>query len=111
MVRSFRLTATVIIAACLTWPFRSYAQEGLRFPPAERPVASIISSAYADEKERDKKGEAKRVMDRLDIKPGMRVADIGAGDGYYAVRLARLLGPSGTVYAQDVDAKFLNRLE
>ena len=111
MVRSSRLAASVLLAVCLTWPFRLWAQGEFRFPSPDRPVATVISSAYADEKERDKKGEAKRVMDHLGIKPGVRVADIGAGQGYYTVRLARRLGSSATIYAQDVDAKFLNTLE
>lgn len=103
--------ALLVVVACLIWPLRLPARDALSFPSPDRPVAAVISSAYADEKERDKQGEAKRVMDRLDIKPGMRVADIGAGQGYYTVRLARRLGPSASIYAQDADEGFLNRLE
>ncbi len=50
-------------------------------------------------------------MDRLGIKPGMRVADIGAGEGYYTVRLARRLGSSATIYAQDIQADYVRQLE
>ncbi|HEX9899011.1 MAG TPA: methyltransferase domain-containing protein [Candidatus Methylomirabilis sp.] len=50
-------------------------------------------------------------MDRLGIRPGMRVADIGAGEGYYTVRLGRRLGVSATIYAQDVQADYLKQLE
>jgi ubiquinone/menaquinone biosynthesis C-methylase UbiE len=50
-------------------------------------------------------------MDRLDIRPGMRVADIGAGEGYYTVRLARRLGPATPIYAQDIQPEYLNRLQ
>jgi ubiquinone/menaquinone biosynthesis C-methylase UbiE len=50
-------------------------------------------------------------MDRLGIRPGTRVADIGAGEGYYTVRLARRLGASATIYGQDVQADYLKRLE
>jgi SAM-dependent methyltransferase len=81
------------------------------FPAPNRPVAPIISPTYSDEKTRDRLGEAERVMDRLGIGPGMRVADIGAGDGYYTVRLARRVGSTGTIYAQDVTAEYLARLE
>jgi predicted methyltransferase len=63
------------------------------FPAPDRPVAGITSPTYSDEKTRDGHGEAERVMDRLGIKPGQRVADIGAGLGYYTVRLAQRLGP------------------
>lgn len=80
------------------------------FPSPDRPVASIISPAYSSESARDGAGEAERVMDRLAIRPGLRVADIGAGEGYYTVRLARRLGPGATVYAEDVTSAYLERL-
>jgi len=74
-------------------------------------VASITSPTYSDEKTRDGHGEAERVMDRLGVAPGKRVADIGAGLGYYTVRLVRRLGPGATVYATDVNREFLGRLK
>jgi SAM-dependent methyltransferase len=82
-----------------------------RFPAPDRPVAPIISSAYSDEKTRDEHREADRVLDRLGVGPGKRVADIGAGDGYYTIRVARRLGPSATIYAEDVKAEYLHALE
>ncbi|MGH7397143.1 MAG: class I SAM-dependent methyltransferase, partial [Candidatus Rokuibacteriota bacterium] len=80
------------------------------FPAPDRPVAGIVSPEYSDEKTRDGHGEAERVMDRLGIKPPQRVADIGAGLGYYTVRIARRLGSGATVYATDVQAEYLDRL-
>lgn len=81
-----------------------------QFPPADRPVAPIVSPAYSTEAVRDGLGEAARVLDRLGVKPGMRVADVGAGEGYYTVRLAPRLGPGGTIFAQDVSRPSLERL-
>jgi SAM-dependent methyltransferase len=81
-----------------------------RFPAPDRPVAGIVSPEYSDESTRDGRGEAERVLDRLDIKPPLRVADIGAGRGYYTVRLARRLGPGATIYATDVKAEYLDQL-
>ena len=49
-------------------------------------------------------------MDRAGIAHGMSVADIGAGDGYYTVRLSQRVGISGRVLAQDVDARTKERL-
>ena len=98
------VVALVLALAGLVW-----AQP--RFPDPARPVAAIISPAYSDEKTRDSRGEAERAMDRLGITPGVRVADVGAGDGYYTVRLARRLGPGATIYAQDVNAAYLGRLD
>ena len=50
-------------------------------------------------------------MNLLGITSGQRVADIGAGLGYYAVRLARRLGPGATIFATDVKVEYLNRLK
>ena len=81
------------------------------FPVPDRPVAAIISPEYSDEKTRDGHREAERVMDRLGIRRGQRVADIGAGLGYYTVRIARELGPGARIYASDVKAEYLDRLK
>jgi predicted methyltransferase len=82
----------------------------LQFPQVDRPVAPIISPAYTTEAARDGHGEAERVLNRLGVKSGMRVADVGAGDGYYTVRLAKRLGPGATIYAEDVTQSYLDRL-
>ncbi|MEN3745584.1 class I SAM-dependent methyltransferase [Sphingomonas sp. HF-S3] len=72
------------------------------FPAADRPVASIISSRWSTEEARDRLNEAETVMDRAGIKKGMTVADIGAGEGYYTVRLASRVGDDGRVLAEDI---------
>lgn len=48
-------------------------------------------------------GEADRLMSLLDLKPGMAVADVGAGRGELAVEMAKRLGASGRVYATEID--------
>lgn len=109
-----RALAGLVLAAAVAWSCGKPAtgtRDGLRFPAPDRPVASIISPAYSDEATRDARGEAERVMDRLGITPGVRVADIGAGDGYYTLRLARRLGATGTMYATDVEPTYLKGLE
>jgi ubiquinone/menaquinone biosynthesis C-methylase UbiE len=72
------------------------------FPKAHRPVAKIVSSRWSDEETRDRLKEAEDVMDRAGIRPGMTVADIGAGEGYYTIRLAARVGMKGRVLAQDI---------
>lgn len=81
------------------------------FPKPDRPIAEIISPIWATEKERDAVDESGQVIRLLGLKPGMSVADIGAGSGYHTVRLARALGPEGRVYAQDVTANYLTDLQ
>ncbi|PCD04177.1 SAM-dependent methyltransferase [Sphingomonas spermidinifaciens] len=73
-----------------------------RFPAADRPVATIVSSRWSTEEARDRLNEAETVMDRAGIKPGMTVADIGAGEGYYTIRLASRVGEDGRVLAEDI---------
>jgi len=111
MVRPYRCLLLFLLATGCLWGDNRAGRENLIFPLPDRPVAPIVSSAYSNEEVRDAKGEAARVMDRLAIIPSVRVADIGAGEGYYTVRLARRLGPSATIYAQDVNEDHLSRLE
>src|SRR5215471_5769489 len=80
------------------------------FPKPDRPVADIVSPIWHDEKERDDAGEPSQLVRLLGIKSGMTVADIGAGSGYYVVRLAPIVGPSGRIIAQDVEAEYLQGL-
>jgi SAM-dependent methyltransferase len=80
------------------------------FPKPERPVATIISPIWHDEKERDAAGEPRQIMRLLGIKSGMTVADIGAGSGYYVVRMAPIVGPNGRIIAQDVAPDYLRGL-
>jgi ubiquinone/menaquinone biosynthesis C-methylase UbiE len=80
------------------------------FPKPARPVAPIVSNEWSTEQSRDNDGEAAQVMDFLGVGPGMTVADIGAGRGYYTVRLARRIGPTGRVIAEDVVPSYLEAL-
>lgn len=80
------------------------------FPRADRPVAPIISPRYATEETRDRVNEAEDIMDRAGIRPGMTVADIGAGEGYYTVRLAKRVGSQGRVLAEDIVPEVIDAL-
>ena len=109
-MRRIRLGALSAAGLAALWVVGAPGAQPAQFPPASRPVASIISPSYSTEATRDGHGEAERVLSRLSVKPGMRVADVGAGDGYYTVRLAQRLGAGGTIYAEDVMRLYLDRL-
>ena len=81
-----------------------------RFPRPDRQVAPIVADRWTDEDQRERAGEATRVLDFLHVAPGMSVADVGAGSGYYVERLSRRVGPSGRVLAQDVVPSYLDGL-
>jgi ubiquinone/menaquinone biosynthesis C-methylase UbiE len=89
-------TAFLALAACRAQPSEP------RFPAAHRDVAPTVSDTFSTEDARDRLGEAEQVMDLAGIKAGMSVADVGAGEGYYTVRLARVVGPKGRVLAEDI---------
>ena len=86
-------------------------QPAAAFPAPYRPVASIISPIWASEDERRSADETGQVFGLLGIKPGMRVADVGAGSGYYTMLLARAVGPQGEVFAQDIKPNYLAALQ
>ena len=78
------------------------APEQPQFPKAHRDVAPIIGDSFSTEDARDRLGEAEQVMELAAVKPGMWVADVGAGEGYYTVRLSPMVGPRGRVLAEDI---------
>jgi len=80
------------------------------FPQAYRPVSSTGTNQFSTEVQRDSVNEAQTVMDLAEIGKGMTVADIGAGEGYYTVRLADRVGSDGRVLAEDIDEGALRRL-
>jgi len=108
--RRSRLGVVLVTAAIGLLPCAGGSADSIQFPKPDRPVARIVSPAYSTEEARDRHGEAELVMNRLGVRAGLRVADLGAGDGYYTVRLTRRLGPSAVVYAEDVQAEYLERL-
>jgi SAM-dependent methyltransferase len=77
------------------------------FPRPDRPVSRIVAPRWVAEDRRDAFGEADQVMKALRIGPGMRVADIGAGDGYYVQRLSERVGPTGLVFGEDIEPRYL----
>lgn len=103
------LCAALLAACTAAQPVDSAADAGA-FPAPDRPVAAIVSSHSGEEADRDAQDEARKVMDFLQIAPGMTVADVGAGDGYFTVRLARRVGPTGRVIATDIMPEHLDRL-
>lgn len=84
-----------------------------KHPVSGRVIAPVMSAAGADWLERsDRESEENpsKAVAQLGLKPGMTVCDLGAGTGYYAVRMARLVGESGKVYAVDIQPKMLELL-
>ncbi len=80
------------------------------FPLPSRRFSSIVAPRWSSEIGRDASHEVETVMDSLGIRSGMSVADVGAGDGYYALRLSERVGAKGWVFAEDIVPGYLRQL-
>jgi SAM-dependent methyltransferase len=104
------LQALLLLALC------ALAAWGQTTAPAQTPKRAtstpyIGDLSIFDSPGRDERLHINRVMDILGIAPGKDVADIGAGSGWFAVRAARRVGPSGTVYAVDINPEAVRYID
>ena len=71
------------------------------------PTMGVEGAAWLDRPEREQEEAPSKAIAALGLKPGDVVADIGAGSGYYTVRLAEAVGPTGRVVATDMQPGML----
>lgn len=110
MQRSMRrvLVALVVVLQAGVW-----AQGAGVHPLSGRRYAlpmGVAGADWLDRVERDSEENTTRALRLLKIARGSMVADIGAGSGYYTVEIARLVGPTGRVYANDIQPGMLDIL-
>jgi ubiquinone/menaquinone biosynthesis C-methylase UbiE len=74
------------------------------------PVMSVNGSDWLDREEREREEQPEKGIAELNLKPGMFVADVGAGTGFYSLRIARLVAPGGVGYANDIQPGMLEKL-
>ena len=81
-----------------------------KHPVSGRQIAGVMGhqgASWLDRPEREKEEAPTKAIAAVKIKPGQTVADIGAGSGYYSVLLAGAVGPTGRVYATDIQPEML----
>jgi ubiquinone/menaquinone biosynthesis C-methylase UbiE len=96
----------------LTLPLFAPAQS--THPVTGRPIAPVMGLSGADwldRNERDSEEHPDKAIAELNLKPGMLVGDVGAGTGFYSLRIAKLISPDGIVYANDIQPGMLERLK
>jgi predicted methyltransferase len=74
------------------------------------PAMSYLGADWLERDEREQLEQPEKVLDTLQIAAGSVVADIGAGIGYYSLRLAKRVGANGRVLATDIQPEMLSRL-
>ena len=104
-----RAAAAFLLALCSASAFQTPGTH----PVTGRKIAGVMGMSGADwlvRPEREAEEQPEKALDALKLKPGMVVADIGAGVGYMSLRMARRVGPMGKVYANDLQPEMLAKL-
>jgi ubiquinone/menaquinone biosynthesis C-methylase UbiE len=100
----FPRVATVAVATAFALASAgAQPRHGRLFPPRDL--------GLLEGPDRDAWQQPSRIMDALGIGDGSVVADIGAGGGWFTIRLARRVGPNGIVYAEDVQPQMMEAIE
>jgi ubiquinone/menaquinone biosynthesis C-methylase UbiE len=107
--RRFATLVALAVAALAA----SQASPG-RHPLSGREYAwpmGVAGAPWLDRAEREAEEQPTRALQIMQITPGLTVADIGAGSGYFTERLARLVGPTGRVFATDIQQGMIDLLK
>jgi ubiquinone/menaquinone biosynthesis C-methylase UbiE len=103
--------ATFFFLAVLALPALVLAAD--KHPITGRPYAGVMGvggAPWLERAERENEERPKAAVRLLNLKPGMIVGDVGAGSGYYTQLIAALVGPSGKVYATDIQPGMIQLL-
>jgi ubiquinone/menaquinone biosynthesis C-methylase UbiE len=106
-----RRTAGAATALLLLAYVAVRAQDEGTHPVSGRHYANTMSAAGApwlDRDEREDEEAPKKAIALLGLKPGEVVADVGAGSGYFTLKMAGIVGPTGRVYASDIQQDMLD---
>jgi ubiquinone/menaquinone biosynthesis C-methylase UbiE len=113
LARRALVVAVAVLAAAASVVGLAPQQAGVH-PISGRVYAlpmGVQGAPWLDRRERDDEEDTSLAMRLLGIKKGWTVADIGAGSGYFTVRLARAVGDKGMVYANDIQPGMLELLK
>jgi SAM-dependent methyltransferase len=109
--RLLALTSVLALAAALV-AAQTATAPGVH-PISGRRFASVMGwqgAEWLERSEREPEEEPEKALDALGNLTGATVADVGAGSGYFTVRLSKRVGPSGRVFANDLQPEMLKML-
>ena len=104
----------MVLGAVVTAALTLLAQQRGVHPVSGRVYAQTMSvqgAPWLDRREREDEENPDLAMRLLRIRKGATVADIGAGSGYISIRMAKIVGPMGKVYASDIQQGMLELLQ
>ncbi len=107
------LTRTTALVLALCVGFVALVEAQRRHPVSGRvlaPVMGVGGAGWLERPERETEEAPSKALAALELKPGMVVADIGAGSGYYTSRMSKLVGATGRVYATDIQPGMIELL-
>lgn len=110
--RSVALCSVLVLAVSAIVAAQQIVSPGVH-PISGRRYAltmSYLGADWLDRSERVQEEEPDAALDALALAPGSIVADVGAGSGYMTVKMAKRVGPTGKVYANDIQPQMLTIL-
>src|SRR5688572_1490954 len=112
-MRQVKLSLLAVLFATTSLLAQVVATTGVH-PVSGRRFASVMGwqgAEWLERSERVSEEEPDRALDALGTLSGLTVADVGAGSGYFTVRLAARVGPTGRVFANDLQPEMLKMLD
>ena len=117
-----KMSIACLAAAAVLWTGEMSAQQPKQQPapqpPSQQPAPQRRTRIFSPQDlglleppDREAWQKPEQVMDALQIAEGSVVADLGAGGGWFTIRLARRVGPYGKVYAEDVQRLMIEAIQ
>lgn len=102
----------LLLPALLSLGFVVQAQQ--KHPITNRNIADVMGfggAPWLERSEREEEEAPEKALDAIGIQPGMTIADVGCGTGYFTRRMAKRTGPTGKVYGIDIQPRMIEALK
>jgi ubiquinone/menaquinone biosynthesis C-methylase UbiE len=106
-----RRAFVVACAAAMVGAVKGLPAQSVRPAPAKGRLFAAQDLGLLEAPDRDQWQKPDQIMDVLGIADGAVVADVGAGSGWFTLRIARRVGPNGLVYAEDIQPQMIEAIQ
>lgn len=115
------LLVFAMLSPRIVWSQRASADEATQAAPDAAPTHYMgreiaqtmhyLGAPWLTRDERQREEDCALMLKKLDVREGMTVCDMGCGNGFYTLQLAKMVGPKGRVYAVDIQPEMLRLME